>query len=428
MATGTSLRRQGLVRAHRALGLALALFLLVASASGSVIAFWKELDAWLNPALHRAAPGGAVLPLARLAERVEAALPGIRVVTLVPPATAGATALAWVTPRPGQPKPGFDQVFIDPYRGTILGTRLWGAARLDRAHLLPFLYKLHYTLHLKETGLLLMGLAALLWLIDTLIAVRLALPRQGPWRRVFTLKWGASAMRLNFDLHRAGGLAAALLLGPLAFTGAAMNLRAWALPLVSAASPVAPTSAEFVRALPVRPWPEAAIDWDKARRAAQDVFHDAHVISVQRDPERALYQVRLRSADDISDNGTLRLVIDAADGALRYVWHPRVGSGGDRFFVWQYPLHSGQALGLPGRIVTSAGGLATALLVVTGLVLWVRKRRSRAGGRLRRASRCPSGTADSSAGRPCGSDPAAAPASGHDPPPCRPADLPAARG
>ena len=30
------------------------------------------------------------------------------------------------------------EVYLDPFDGRILGTRHWGAARLDRAHLVPF--------------------------------------------------------------------------------------------------------------------------------------------------------------------------------------------------------------------------------------------------------------------------------------------------
>lgn len=40
-------------------------------------------------------------------------------------------------------------------------------------------------------------------------------------------------------------------------------------------------------------------------------------------------------------------------------------------------MHSGRILGLPGRILISLMGLAVALLSVTGVVIWARKRRSR---------------------------------------------------
>ena len=46
----------------------------------------------------------------------------------------------------------------------------------------------------------------------------------------------------------------------------------------------------------------------------------------------------------------------------------------------QFPLHSGRILGLPGRILVSLLGLAVAMLSLTGVVIWMRKRRSRVLG------------------------------------------------
>lgn len=46
----------------------------------------------------------------------------------------------------------------------------------------------------------------------------------------------------------------------------------------------------------------------------------------------------------------------------------------------QFPLHSGRILGMPGRILVSLLGLALAMLSLTGVVIWVRKRRARVRG------------------------------------------------
>ena len=44
----------------------------------------------------------------------------------------------------------------------------------------------------------------------------------------------------------------------------------------------------------------------------------------------------------------------------------------------QFPLHSGRIVGLPGRIFVSFMGAVVAMLSVTGIVIWARKRRARA--------------------------------------------------
>jgi uncharacterized iron-regulated membrane protein len=43
----------------------------------------------------------------------------------------------------------------------------------------------------------------------------------------------------------------------------------------------------------------------------------------------------------------------------------------------QFPLHSGRIIGMPGRILVSLLGLVVAMLSLTGVVIWAKKRRSR---------------------------------------------------
>ena len=58
---------------------------------------------------------------------------------------------------------------------------------------------------------------------------------------------------------------------------------------------------------------------------------------------------------------------------------PWKGTAADIFVQAQFPLHSGRILGLPGRILISLMGIVVAMLSVTGVIIWWRKRASRAG-------------------------------------------------
>jgi uncharacterized iron-regulated membrane protein len=51
------------------------------------------------------------------------------------------------------------------------------------------------------------------------------------------------------------------------------------------------------------------------------------------------------------------------------------GPAGDRLLSWLFPLHSGEALGLAGRVAWTGFGLAPMLPFATGLWLWLRRRR-----------------------------------------------------
>jgi uncharacterized iron-regulated membrane protein len=71
------------------------------------------------------------------------------------------------------------------------------------------------------------------------------------------------------------------------------------------------------------------------------------------------------------------LYFDARSGEPAGEVIPGRGSAGDIFLQAMFPLHSGRIIGVPGRILMTCCGLAVAMLSVTGIVIWARKRRAR---------------------------------------------------
>lgn len=390
---------------HRWVGLAMAGFLVLAGLTGSLIAFQAELDAWLNPDLFQARTAGEALSLDDLAHAVEAADPRVAASFIVPPAEPGRTALVTVSARAdagaGAPAPvGYNQVFVDPVSGAILGTREYGAWRFDSAHLMPFIVLLHYSLHLPgKWGDWLLGIVAIAWLLDSFVGFWLTLPAQrgtvraGPswwrrWKPAWWVKGGAGALRLNLDLHRAGGLWLWGLLLVLALTSIAMNLRREVFqPMVQLFVPVSP---DPFRSLPERPLADGAarLRWHDAVQAAR-----AHLPVPSRTwPLHGVYHAKELDAfavtfvepgnrNTVGRLGEERVFVHAGTGALLLRHGYGDGTAGDKYLAWQYPLHSGQIAGLPGRILVCAAGLAVAGLSITGVVIWASKRRARRFGR-----------------------------------------------
>ena len=119
----------------------MAAFLTVAGLTGSILAFSDELDAWLNPELYRAKTSGALLPPSDLAKAVEAIDPRVVAVWIPLKVAPGESALVWVStlhdPKTGEHYDvGFNQVFVEPSTGEVLGTRNWGAFSLRRENLI----------------------------------------------------------------------------------------------------------------------------------------------------------------------------------------------------------------------------------------------------------------------------------------------------
>jgi uncharacterized iron-regulated membrane protein len=97
-------------------------------------------------------------------------------------------------------------------------------------------------------------------------------------------------------------------------------------------------------------------------------------------PDYGVYGVGYFAAGDDHGDGGLGnpwLYFDARDGSPAGTDIPGTGSAGDIFLQAQFPIHSGRILGVPGRILISLLGVAIATLSVTGVAIWLRKRRAR---------------------------------------------------
>ena len=163
--------RKILATIHRYCGLFMAVFLIIAGLTGSVITFYREFDRSLNPELFLAAERGPVLSLAALSQKIETAYPQARTSFMRVGREPDQSVLSWITPRvnPATGKPfelAHTQVIVHPVTGEILGGRQFGVLSAEKKDLIPFLYKLHYKLHLPEkSGMWLMGGVAVLLII-----------------------------------------------------------------------------------------------------------------------------------------------------------------------------------------------------------------------------------------------------------------------
>ncbi|MDR5752835.1 MULTISPECIES: PepSY-associated TM helix domain-containing protein [unclassified Caballeronia] len=406
--------RPWFVRLHRWLGVATALFLFVSGLTGAIIAWDHELDAALNPSFFYARTDGPALSSLELARRVEAADPRIEVTYLPLGVEPGHTQQMMVLPRTdpatGQAyKVDFNQLAVDPATGEVQGRREWGAVSLARIDLLPFIYKLHYTLHLPfvgglDVGTWLLGIVGILWFFDSGIALILSFPSVKAWRKSFAFRFGRGGYALTFDLHRSGGVWIWGLLLMMALTSVSMNLADPIMrPIVSVFSPLAPTilnNPELAR--PSSPGATPLTREAVLARAIEDGRERGLAA-----PPGALYYASALHAYAVGffapghDHGDVGLGnpwlhYNASTGKLVGSSIPGKGSAGDIFMQAQFPLHSGRIAGIPGRILVSAVGIAVAMLSATGLMIWIRKRSARRQSAVAKETRAVRGNSVSS--------------------------------
>jgi uncharacterized iron-regulated membrane protein len=380
------------VLAHRYVGLVLALFLVVAGITGSLLAFLDPLEAAVNPHLFRVeAPASPAQPLdpITLRERVLATHPDFQLNYLPLDLTPGASQSFFVEGAPD------NEIFVNPYTGELLGSRRWGNLSQGKVNLLPFIYKLHYSLALDTFGIYLFGIVALLWTLDCFVGAWLTLPlsrresgtKRGRnwfarWAPAWLLRWTGGSHKLNFDLHRASGLWVWAMLLVLAWSSVMLNLR-------EVYHPVMRTLLDY--SVPPLPQPEfsepptsAPMDWRMALATGRKHMaaeagrlglrvHQEHWLSY--DSYRGRYQYSVNSDRDLGvEQSNTEVWFDAASGQLLHTKLPTGVNSGDTVDRWLLSLHLAQVWGLPLRIFVCLMGLVVSLLSVTGIIIWWRKR------------------------------------------------------
>lgn len=391
--------RAFLVLLHRYIGLATAVFLLLAGLTGSVLAFNHELDEWLNPQFYEATSVGERLPPGALVDAVQSAHPKLQVWYMEYPHETGHTALLATVPRndpaTGQPFDERNQVFyLDPVSAEQKGARYWGECCFQRENFIPFILEFHYNLALPGNwGLLLMGLVAIAWVIDCFVALWLTLPRGNPFWKKWAVAWkvkGGHAYRLNYDLHRAGGLWLWLLLLPIAVSSVAMNLPSQVFkPAVSLFSPIEPSVYEARGRMPADELGTTQLSYQQAyERALQEgkrLGLTAAIGELYYSFEYNFYGAGF-GQHDTDAHGKSWLFFHGTDGHLLGQEIAGQGTLGEQFYRLQLPIHGGRIIGVTGQIMIAVLGVLIAGLSGTGVYIWWRKRQARRSSKPRRAA------------------------------------------
>jgi len=345
--------------------------------TGSVIAFYDDLDRQLNADLRTVAAAHGAGPVAvdRAVANAVASLPGFLPRMIDLPNRPGDTIRMVGSARSESvgAEPISVYVFAHPGTGALLGWREPGRVAFDRRHILDLIYGLHVELLAGHIGAWLIGLAALFWLVDHIPATILAVPRLKGIAAAMRVSGSAGSLRRLYDLHRAPGLWLLPFTLMLALTGWCL---AWPEESRAIFGHLSRVSGRLHYAMPDRETSAPGISAEQAL-AVFATRHGARIDSIQPLPRKGLYAVRSFHPRDPDDMGRLWTYISMEDGRTIAERHDMGTSASDAFFGWQYPLHSGRAFGLSGRIFIAALGLATFMLWLSGLMLWRRRQRRR---------------------------------------------------
>jgi uncharacterized iron-regulated membrane protein len=122
---------------------------------------------------------------------------------------------------------------------------------------------------------------------------------------------------------------------------------------------------------------------DRAIRSLVERIPSARPSSIGRDVRDGRYSILFHAPGDLSPLGDNWAFVDLGTGMVIGLKLAATSSAGDRFLTWIFPLHTGTAFGLPGRILIALAGVGLVVSIVTGFYVWGTKWRMRRRARFR---------------------------------------------
>jgi uncharacterized iron-regulated membrane protein len=381
--------RKVLLKLHLYITLWLGAFLVMSGLTGSLLVYDHAIDKWLNSDTMQVEVGQQRLPLSMLITTANQASP-----IKAPPANMqlpedpdDVLMVRYEVPMEHKEHAGkthkmmhapLHEVMVNPYTGQVLGDRV----RNDS--LMSIVVRLHANLLIGDTGKLIMGITALLTLVLTISGIYLWWPKLSKIKQAFTIKRNASFTRFNIDLHKTAGIYTAVVLFAVALSGVYFNLPEVFKPVVNYFSPLdgmtgmaammemnAKTkSAPSNGAAPLSP--EAIV---LAVEAAYPNIEIQRLVLAKKADDSI--RVTGRQVGEIRSKGATNIWVDQYSGKFLQVRDPFKFNAGTAFVNLQLPLHNGEILGTTGRIMVLITGFAPLLLMVTGVIQWLKKRKAK---------------------------------------------------
>lgn len=349
--------RQPTLILHRYAGIIAGILLIVIGLTGSALVFSEELDRILNPQLLHVVPQNKRVSLETVLNTVREAHPDLKAHrVIVPQKPDGVYAVMMESPREE-----YTNVYVNPYGGTILGSRPF------KQTLGGFLIELHINLFAGNLGAKVVGFSGVLLL---LLSITGAILWSG-WKRLtlgFKIRWRSPSRLVNYDIHKVVGISSLIFLTTIAFTGAAMTFYETAEPVINwiARTPLPPnppTSQLVADATP--------ITIDEVLRNADAALPGAETTKIfPAKTSEAAVNVWKKFPQDAQPYGSSYVYLDQYNGTVLQV---------DNFFkaplnkqIWDriYLLHIGTYGGLITRVLYVFIGFTPIVLFITGLVLW----------------------------------------------------------
>ena len=272
------------------------------------------------------------------------------------------------------PKVGTRYLMINPYTGKLLFDQ-----DITKNFFIIVEYIHLYLLLPAPIGSVIVGTSVIIFVIIMITGIVLWWPkRKTDRKRSFTIKWNGRWRRVNYDLHNVLGFYACSIAIILAITGLAIAFE-WMdegiykvanLGKTYAYEKVEPKSDSTKKALAIVNPMDKSFLYAKAKSPQAHMFFlhtddkvQGHPITVY-----AYYKSMHYYQSDVYD-------FDKYSAKLMRALPHQTKSAGLKMNAMNYDIHVGQILGFTGKIIAFLASLICASLPITGLIIWLGKRK-----------------------------------------------------
>lgn len=274
------------------------------------------------------------------------------------------------------PKEGFRYVYYNPYTGKLL---------YDEQYMHNFFIVVEF-IHLylllpPKIGGLVVGISVIVFVALMITGIVLWWPkRKSDRKRSFSIKWNGRWRRVNYDLHNVLGFYSVSIALILALSGLAIAFD-WMREGVYTAANLGKTYAYEKQ--------EVKSDLLQAGfKPRMPVIDQALMVARARSPQAQMFSIF--AGDEKKDPVWVtayytplhyyrsdEYTFDKYTGKLLKVMLHQKKSPGMKMNDANYDIHVGQILGLPGKIIAFFASLICASLPITGLIVWLGKRKKK---------------------------------------------------
>lgn len=265
----------------------------------------------------------------------------------------------------------YQSAFINPYTGKVLGIKDY------KKDFFVIVKYIHWNLLLNDKyGQPIVGYATLIFVLLMISGLILWWPKNLKKANVdksFKVKWKASFQRLNYDLHNVLGFYALFIGIILGLTGMVFAMKWFEKTVYVIASQS--TTPKFVSSQSDSTQTALKNPLDQAFLTAKNSMPQAKRIGLNpaSGTKGVIYVSGYFGKETFYDYDQLQFDQYSGNLLSRQNYHQK--NSGEKLIAMNYDIHVGAIWGLPGKILAFLASLVCASLPVTGLIVWLNKKK-----------------------------------------------------